>query len=205
MNAILITLNVIVLLSLAAIGYQWPPALFAYLVVGPFALLSLWGVSKGEVSARTIFVTTAVVMLGGLAVAAFFRPNAVYGMIIVGPIVFLGCADMLQKKRAIRRNFPVIGHARYLLETIRPEIQQYFVESETDGMPVSREFRSLIYQRAKGDRDTRPFGTVFDVNADGYEWINHSLAPTTVDYRNLKISFGGPDCTQPYDAWPLNI
>ncbi|MCF6193628.1 MAG: hypothetical protein L3J46_04760, partial [Kangiellaceae bacterium] len=64
-----------------------------------------------------------------------------------------------------------------MFESVRPEIQQYFVESETNGTPVSREFRSLIYQRAKGARDTRPFGTIFDVNRDGYEWINHSLAP----------------------------
>jgi glutamate synthase domain-containing protein 2 len=72
-------------------------------------------------------------------------------------------------------------------------------------MPASREFRSLIYQRSKGDHDTRPFGTVFDVNADGYEWVNHSLAPRPVTNHHPRVHFGGPECTQPYEASALNI
>jgi glutamate synthase domain-containing protein 2 len=98
-----------------------------------------------------------------------------------------------------------VGRFRYLFESVRAEIQQYFVESDTNGMPVSREYRSLIYQRSKGDRDTRPFGTVFDVNRDGYEWVNHSLSPKEVSNHDPRIRFGGPDCTQPYEASPLNI
>lgn len=205
MNAILITLNVIVLLALAALGYEWPPALFAYLVVGPFSVLSLWGISKGEVSARTIFVTTAVVMIGGLAVASYFLPFAWYGVIVIGPIVALGCVDMLQGKRAIRRNFPVIGHARYLFETIRPEIQQYFVESELDGRPFNREERSLIYQRSKGARDTLPFGTQRDVYEVGYEWINHSMMPVEPPHEPPRVLIGGGRCAKPYSASLLNV
>ena len=125
--------------------------------------------------------------------------------IIVVPLIALGIYDILQTQHTLRRIYPVIGWIRYLFETIRPEIQQYFVESETNGMPVPREFRSLIYQRAKGARDTRPFGTIFDVNRDGYEWINHSLGAKHLSGRNPRVVFGGPQCTQPYAASPLNI
>ena len=126
-------------------------------------------------------------------------------LVIVFPLLILGTIDYFQHKHTIRRLYPVIGRFRYMFESVRKEIQQYFVESDTDGRPVSREFRSLIYQRAKGDRDTRPFGTVFDVNREGYEWINHSLAPKEITNHNPRIKFGGPDCTQPYEASPFNI
>ena len=205
MNAILITLNIIVLASLGALGYEWPPAFFAYLIVGPFSILSLWGLSKGEVSARTIFVTTAVVAIGGLAIASYFQPIAMYGAVLVGPIVMLGVADMLQTKRAIRRNFPVIGHARYLMETIRPEIQQYFVESDIDGKPFNREDRSLVYQRSKGALDTLPFGTQRDVYEAGYEWINHSMVPVEPADPDPRVLIGAGRCEKPYSASILNI
>ncbi|MCL4162604.1 UNVERIFIED_CONTAM: hypothetical protein GTU68_047837, partial [Idotea baltica] len=112
---------------------------------------------------------------------------------------------MFQTKHSIRRLYPVLGHFRYLLESVRPEIQQYFVESNTDGVPISREFRSLIYQRAKGDRDTRPFGTIFDVNRAGYEWVNHSMQPKHLTDFDPRIKFGGKGCSKPYMASPLNI
>ncbi|HFC04848.1 MAG TPA: FMN-binding glutamate synthase family protein, partial [Rhizobiales bacterium] len=111
----------------------------------------------------------------------------------------------MQTTHSILHLYPVIGYVRFLFETIRPEIQQYFVESDTDGMPISREFRALVYQRAKGVRDTRPFGTIFDVYREGYEWVNHSLNPKHIHGENPRVRFGGPDCTQPYDASPLNI
>jgi len=100
---------------------------------------------------------------------------------------------------------PVIGHLRYFFESIRPEIQQYFVESDTNGTPISREFRALVYQRAKKERDTRPFGTLFDVYKDGYEWVNHSMRPVEVVDKDPRVTFGGPDCTRPYTASHLNI
>jgi len=205
MNAILITLNVIVLATLAALAYEWRPALFAYLIVGPFSLLSLWGISKGGVSARTIFVTTTAVVGASLAVASFFYPVALYGAVLVGPIVLLGITDMLQTKRAIRRNFPVIGHFRYLFETIRPEIQQYFVESDIDGRPFNREDRSLVYQRSKGALDTLPFGTQRDLYEAGYEWINHSMLPTAPADSNPRVMIGEGRCEQPYSASIFNI
>jgi len=90
-----------------------------------------------------------------------------WAFVLMVPIVLIGLYDMFQTAHTIRRLYPVLGHFRFMLESIRPEIQQYFVESETSGAPISREFRSLVYQRAKGDSDTHPFGTVFDVNPAG--------------------------------------
>lgn len=154
---------------------------------------------------RQIFLLLAVaVPLSIIGWAQLWSP-AWWLLVLVAPILLLGFIDVFQQRHTIRRLYPVIGRFRYMLESVRPEIQQYFVESETDGMPVSREFRSLIYQRAKGNQDTRPFGTVFDVNADGYEWVNHSLAPKTVTDHDPRVRFGGPACTQPYNASALNI
>lgn len=141
----------------------------------------------------------AVVALGAVWPAAWLL------LVIVVPVLVLGVIDMLQSRHTIRRLYPFFGRFRYLLEAVRPEIQQYFVESDTSGMPVPREFRSLVYQRAKGDRDTRPFGTIFDVNQSGYEWVNHSLLPKHATELHPRVRFGGPDCTRPYLASPLNI
>jgi len=131
--------------------------------------------------------------------------KSIYLLWLIVPVIAVGFYDLYQKKHTVLRLYPVVGHIRYLLEAFRPEIQQYFVETDINGTPISREFRSLVYQRAKGVRDTRPFGTVFDVYRDGYEWINHSLAPTDAHSVESKVNFGGPDCKQPYLASPLNI
>lgn len=139
-----------------------------------------------------------------LALSMFWSP-ALWLIAPLVAIIAIGLCDMYQSSSTIRRLYPFFGHFRYLLESIRPEIQQYFVESETSGMPISREFRSLVYQRAKGERDTRPFGTIFDVNRDGYEWINHSLVPLHPQTMDPRVVFGNGQCTKPYMASPLNI
>lgn len=205
MRAIIVTLNVVVLSSLFALGRLWPPAFFALLVIGPLSLLSVWTVSKGGVSVRTIFVTTACTVTTGLICATYYFPLAPYGFLFVAPIILLGVTDMLQTKRAIRRNFPIIGHIRYLFEEIRPEIQQYFVESNTDGRPFSREDRSLIYQRSKGALDSLPFGTQHDVYTPGYEWMNHSMAPLKPTNFDPRILIGAGRCEKPYSASILNV
>jgi len=128
-----------------------------------------------------------------------------WAFLVLIPLYLLGLYDMLQTRQSIRRLYPLLGRFRYLLESFRPEIQQYFVESDTSGTPIPREFRSLIYQRSKGDRDTRPFGTIFDVNRAGYEWVNHSMLPKHLTDTNPRVKFGGPDCLKPYMASPLNI
>ena len=120
-------------------------------------------------------------------------------------IVALGARDVLQRRHSVLRNYPVIGHLRFLLEYIRPEIRQYFIESDNEQAPFSRQQRSLVYQRAKADADKRPFGTKLDVQVAGYEWINHSLAPSTIVSQDFRVAIGGPSCTQPYSASVLNV
>ncbi|MEZ5663594.1 MAG: FMN-binding glutamate synthase family protein [Burkholderiaceae bacterium] len=117
----------------------------------------------------------------------------------------LGWYDLTQTRSSVLRNYPLIGHFRFMLEMIRPEIRQYFLESDTEATPFSRNQRSLAYARAKAETDKRPFGTQLDVQADGHEWLNHSLAPTTLASHDFRVTIGGPDCSQPYDASVLNI
>ena len=122
-------------------------------------------------------------------------------------LVVLGWRDTRQRRHSVLRNYPLIGHLRFLLEFIRPEMRQYFIESDNEAAPFSRQQRSLVYQRAKGEADKRPFGTQLDVHASGYEWINHSLAPTSLPGHDFRVHIGGgsANCTQPYDASIFNI
>ncbi len=139
------------------------------------------------------------------AVAGYFWWPSLFSLLITGPLFAIGMRDATQTKRAILRNFPLLGNFRYLFEMIRPEIQQYFVESETNGAPIPREIRSVVYQRAKEQTDTLPFGTQKDVYSEGYEWLNHSLAPHHVPPESLRVTVGGPQCTKPYSASIFNI
>ncbi|RZL02857.1 MAG: FMN-binding glutamate synthase family protein [Rubrivivax sp.] len=127
--------------------------------------------------------------------------------ILGGALVLMGVRDVRQSKRSVLRNYPVIGHMRYLLEFIRPEIRQYFIEGDSEAAPFSRQQRSLVYQRAKGEPDKRPFGTQRDVGATGYEWLSHSLAPSHIASQDFRITIGqgGSSCTQPYSASIFNI
>jgi glutamate synthase domain-containing protein 2 len=130
------------------------------------------------------------------------------GLVMLGfaVLTFTGLHDVLQTRRAVLRNYPVIGHLRYLLEFIRPEIRQYFVEGDNEAAPFSRQQRSLVYQRAKGESDKRPFGTQRDVGAAGYEWLNHSIVPTELHTQDFRVTIGSaPSCTQPYSASVFNI
>jgi glutamate synthase domain-containing protein 2 len=151
------------------------------------------------------FVIASVLLLLIIAAWTTIWQPAAWLFIPVVLLILLGVYDVVQRRHTVLRLHPVIGHIRYLFESVRKEIQQYFVESDIDGAPVSREFRSLVYQRAKGARDTRPFGTIFDVYRDGCEWINHSLAPKEIVNHHPRIIFGEATCSQPYAASPLNI
>jgi glutamate synthase domain-containing protein 2 len=120
-------------------------------------------------------------------------------MLIFGFLTLVGIYDLLQTKVAILRNYPVIGHLRFMLEFIRPEIRQYFIEGDNDETPFSKEQRTLVYSRAKAVPDEIPFGTTLDVMAPGYQWINQSLAPTRLLSHNFRVEIGGKDCKQ---KWP---
>ncbi|MFV0492167.1 MAG: FMN-binding glutamate synthase family protein [Pseudorhodobacter sp.] len=117
----------------------------------------------------------------------------------------LGLQDLLQTKSAVLKNYPLSARMRFILENFRPEIRQYFIESDRDETPFSREQRALVYRRAKGIDGLRPFGTLEDVEAVGHEWINHSMKPTHLQGHDFRVTIGGPDCKRPYEASVLNI
>ena len=126
-------------------------------------------------------------------------------LIISGGFSALGLHDYFQTHHAILRNYPIAAHIRFLLEEIRPEMRQYFFEDEKHSMPFSRDKRAVVYQRAKGVLDKRPFGTNYDVYADGFEWLNHSMKPSNAQPDDFRITIGGPDCEHPYSASVFNI
>lgn len=151
-----------------------------------------------------IFSISSIVFVG---LISYFLPNAIWLYVILLPIILLGFYDFFQRKHAIMRNYPILGRGRYIMENLRPKIYQYFIESETNGSPIDRMSRSVIYQRAKKERDSIPFGTQLNVYAEGYEWMNHSM--NALDHTTLnkqpKVLIGGKDCTQPYNASILNV
>lgn len=154
---------------------------------------------------RHLFLPIAAgTTVGVAAVGAFWTPF-LWSYAVLVPLIALGVHDMRQTRHAVLRNFPVVGHMRYLLELIRPEINQYFIESNHDGRPISREERSLVYQRAKQELATLPFGTQQDVTAVGYEWINHSMYPAQTPDEPARVVIGSSQCAQPYSSALLNI
>ncbi len=156
-------------------------------------------------TARINFVVISIAVTILILILSVFWRSALLAFIVVLPLIAVGIRDMTQKTKTLRRLYPLVCHFRYFLESFRPEIQQYFIESDTDGMPISREYRTLVYQRSKGARDTRAFGSVFDANRVGAEWLNHSLKPEPIHDKDPRVIFGAKNCKQPYAASPLNI
>ncbi|RMA58749.1 FMN-binding glutamate synthase family protein [Ulvibacter antarcticus] len=157
---------------------------------------------------REQFVLVSVIVVVSIIGIAFFWLPILWLFLFLGPLILMGIFDILQKKHTIRRNFPLIGRFRYVLESIRPEIMQYFVETDTQGRPLNRILRSVVYRRAKGENDTEPFGTQMDLYHSGYEWMEHSMYakhnPKEIgEFPRLLI--GGKDCKQPYSSSLLNI
>lgn len=157
--------------------------------------------------ARPLFFVISIVVFTSIILYSILVTSIWWSLLFVVPLFLLGVFDVIQKRRAIRKNFPIIGRARYFLEAIRPEIMQYFVETDTEGRPINRIFRSLIYQRAKSVTDTTPFGTQMDVYNAGYEWMEHSMYPKLFDtmQHNPRVIIGGSACTKPYESSVLNI
>jgi glutamate synthase domain-containing protein 2 len=152
-----------------------------------------------------LFYLISLLIYAALGALALVWQPAIIIMLVLAPVFAIGVYDTIQRQKAVLRNFPVLGHFRYLFESIRPEIYQYFIESERDGKPFDRQQRSIVYQRAKKALSTVPFGTQLDVYRPGYEWINHSMCarhPTGIEPR---ISIGGNRCERPYSASILNI
>jgi len=131
-----------------------------------------------------------------------------WGWFLAGPLLLValtGVFDLLQRKHSVLRNYPVIGHLRFLMEALRPELQQYFIERNTDGRPFDRDTRNVIYERAKGIHGEQAFGTERDVNRVGYEYLLHSTVPKPEPETPPRVRIGGPDCTQPYEMALLNV
>ena len=153
--------------------------------------------------------TPFVLCLGLLAASsALIRawPWAWLGVGLFGALALLGVCDLLQRRHSIRRNYPVVGRIRWMVESVRPEIRQYLVESDEEAAPFSRSQRSMVYQRAKGDPGEHPFGTLLDPYRNGYEFLGHSIAPVpAADPQTFRITIGGPQCARPYSASVFNI
>jgi glutamate synthase domain-containing protein 2 len=126
-------------------------------------------------------------------------------VLLLSALVLVGISDLQQTHHAILRNYPIIGHLRFLLEFIRPELRQYFIEGDSEAVPFSRAQRSLVYARAKGDSDKRPFGTQLDVREVGYEWLTHSISPSVIETHDFRVLVGGPQCKHPYDISLFNV
>lgn len=156
---------------------------------------------------RELFIFLSVASLAAIAAIYTIWPPVVWFLIVVLPLVVLGVYDIFQTQHSILRNYPVVGHLRYLLEDFRPEIMQYFVETDTQGRPIDRIERSLVYERAKGVNDTAPFGTQEDVYSEGYEWMEHSIYAKNPDEMDdvPRVTVGGQQCSRPYSASVLNI
>jgi len=156
---------------------------------------------------RKAFVAIAAFLIALTIMLGLYHPFLWWTFIFTGPFVLLGIYDLYQPKHSIVRNYPVFGRLRYFMEELRPKVYQYFVESDTNGTPYNRLSRSLIYQRAKTDNDTIPFGTQLNVYENGYEWLSHSIAAISHHELNLdpRVTVGGPDCKKPYSASIYNI
>ncbi|CAG4889539.1 FMN-binding glutamate synthase family protein [Paraburkholderia gardini] len=155
-------------------------------------------------SRRYVAMWCAIVLLAACAALAALHHLSWFWIVVPLALVALGIFDLTQERHAILRNYPLWGHFRFLFEFIRPEIRQYFVEGDTDERPFSRAQRSIVYQRAKNDVDSRPYGTELDVKAVAHEWISHSLAPTKLDSHDFRIVVGA-ERAQPYSMSIFNV
>ena len=151
----------------------------------------------------TLTLSAAATVVFGLL--AFWWGGAVVLMLAAAGLTALGIRDMIQTRHAVLRNYPILGHIRYFFEMIRPEIRQYLIESDDEEVPFSREARAIVYQRAKNVEDKRAFGTKKRVYDGGYQWLTHSIQPRRIDSTDFRVTIGGPDCSQPYDASIYNI
>lgn len=156
---------------------------------------------------RKAFIYFAIFLVAFTILLGLYNSYFWWLFLFTGPIVLLGIYDLVQPRKSIVRNYPLFGRLRYLMEDLRPKIFQYFIESDINGAPFNRLNRSLVYQRAKNVNDTMPFGTQYNVYANNYEWLGHSIV--AIDYhkieKNPRVLIGSSQCAKPYNASILNI
>lgn len=156
---------------------------------------------------RKVFVVLSITVLAIISIMTYINWKSSFLLLIFIPLIIMGLYDMFQSKKTIRRNFPLVGRMRYLLESLGPGVRQYFIEKDLDGKPFNRLERSLVYQRSKKETDSNPFGTQLDIYEIGYQWINHSIKaiPFSKVDSNPRIRIGSSQCEKPYDASLYNI
>ncbi|KGI78227.1 FMN-binding glutamate synthase family protein [Oleiagrimonas soli] len=154
---------------------------------------------------RMTFYVLSLLALVAIAVLGVFHPGAYYFLLLVIPLIGIGLYDIFIARQNVLSNYPVIGHLRYIMEFISPEIRQYFLESDKSGRPYTRQQRGLIKARAHGSEAVHPFGTEYDVDESGYNLALHSLAVKKVPESAARVDIGGPQCTRPYNSSRLNI
>jgi glutamate synthase domain-containing protein 2 len=152
-----------------------------------------------------VFLSVALITLTSVGGAILYSKWLYVSAAIFGALTVLGIYDLRQRQHSILRNYPVVGHLRFLIESFRPEIRQYLIEGDHDEVPFNREDRNLVYQRAKGSEDKRAFGTIEDVYRSGYAWLTHSAMPVTITNTDFRVLVGGSACKQPYDISLYNI
>jgi glutamate synthase domain-containing protein 2 len=137
----------------------------------------------------------------------WYLPNIPSLLFLALMLIFTvtGLYDYFFSSHTLNRLYPVLAYLRYLMESIRPEIQQYFIASNTEEKPFSREQRELVYRRAKNVNDTLPFGTQRDLMETNYLSIWHSMHPKIVKEQSKRLLFGSSQCALPYSASLLNI
>ena len=148
-----------------------------------------------------------IIVLFAIAIALTIWVHGDFGWLaaVIGILVIIGIVDAVQTRHSVRRNYPLFGRLRWVGEQFRPEIQQYFVEQDTEGRPFDRSHRSQVYQRAKDTHGEQPFGTQLDVYASGYEWFSHSLAPKAQYDGQFRVRLDGDGVGKPYDMSLLNV
>ena len=162
-----------------------------------------WIDQKVPVRFIAFFSVVALWVFSALQLAVG-QASLLWVLLLTG-LVVVGVYDLQQKSHAILRNYPIIGHLRFLLEFVRPELRQYFIEGDHDAVPFSRSQRSLVYARAKGETDKVPFGTQVDVHAVGYEWLTHSISPSVIASHDFRVQVGGTQCSKPYSISLFNV
>ena len=157
-------------------------------------------------SRYAVFIVCIVLMIVSFGVGLMGEKAGLFAGVVFAGLVLVGFWDLAQPRHSIRRNYPVIGHIRWWVEMVRPEIRQYLIEADEEAAPFSRDQRALVYERAKGEPGEHPFGTLLDAYRNGYEFIGHSTMPAKpADPASFRITIGGPDCTAPYSSSVLNI
>ena len=159
-----------------------------------------------ETRIRLLFMQASIVLsIVFLGLGFLFSFHWWWPLVVFLPLALLGIYDYSQKRHSLLRNFPILGRMRYFLEGLGAPLHQYIIESNQDGKPFNRDWRALMYQRAKGIEAKKPFGTEQDVYRTNYTWLDHSMIPKPVAEADPRITIGGPDCKKPYSASVFNI